>query len=313
MAIRYDKNLNAKIYRDVHNFNQKVKRARKRGFTHLPPLMRVSELKARYETRADLNRELNLISKFNLDKDEALRVIETTGGARAIKWEYQYLKQNLEFAKKYYDREISRTRYLDTPMQVSKAEYINNLKAKRDYLELEMTEISQPQFNTFKATINEALSANSTLTGKYRGWLNEIEVIMRHLGYDNKTIKNFFKGFDQLTPQQFITMYRQNNLISRIYELYIPSSDGEFQLSTSEEDAKELINTVMTEKEEMIRKAKKNEEEMAKAEALEEWYKETQNFEEPTRNKPSKKFKRSELTEKQIKDLEALGWDDLIE
>ena len=64
---------------------------------------------------------------------------------------------------------------------------------------------------------------------------------------------------DELTPEQFIKMYRQNALVSRIYELYIPSRDrGEFKLSTTEEDAKELLDTFLAEKRDMIEKAKQD-------------------------------------------------------
>ena len=310
MAIRYDKNYNAKIERVVRNFNQKRNRLIKRGFTHLPDVLTVSELKSRYEKRKDLNKELNFLTKFN--SDTGVKTLETSGGAKAIKWEYDYLKKNIKYAKDYYDREIAKLRYLDTPLQVSKAEYLNNLKAKRDYLNLELSELNQQQYNTYKSTINESLQANYMQKAKYRGWLNEVETIMRHLGYDNKTINKFFEGFDKLTPHQFITMYRQSNLISRIYELYIPSKeeDGEFKLSTTEEDARELINTVMAEKEDMIRKAKETEKEMQKGLALEKFTKETENFKE---EKVTNKLKRSELSDEQIKQLEELGWDDLIE
>lgn len=309
MAIRFDKNYNAKIDKVVRNFNQKVNRLTKRGFTHLPDTLTVSELKSRYEKRKDLNRELRFLTKFTAD--EGLKTIETSGGVKAIKWEYDYLKKNIKYAKDYYDREIAKLAYLDTPMQVAKSEYLNNLKVKRYYLDRELNELTQPQFSTYKSIVNESIQANYVQSAKYRGWLNEVETIMRQLGYDNQTINKFFEGFDKLTPHQFITMYRQSNLISRIYELYIPSKeDGDFRLSTSEEDARNLIDTVMTEKDEMIRKAKETEKQMQKGLALEKFTKETENFKE---EKVTSKLKRSELSDEQIKQLEELGWDDLIE
>ena len=48
MSIRYDKELNSRIRREVDNFFKKRKRAIQRGFRQLPPAMKVSELKARY-------------------------------------------------------------------------------------------------------------------------------------------------------------------------------------------------------------------------------------------------------------------------
>lgn len=312
MAIKFDPAYNAEIRRVVKNFNQKRNRAIKRGYRYLPPTLTVSELKSRYTTRKQLNRDLNLIKKFNTKGDDALRVVETSGGAKAIKWEYEYLKKNLQYAKEFYDREIRDAARLDTPMMVAKSEYINNLKSKRDYLNLEVSELSQSQFRTFRNTINEYLYANERNLSGYRNWMNEVELIMRNLGYDNKTINKFFEGFNELTPRQFLNMYRQSALVSRIYELYIPTKDHSFKLSTTEEDAKDLINTFMVEKDEMIKKAKMQDE--IEDKGLEEFVKSLTDEKLTQRRQEGKaKLKRKDLTAKQIKQLEELGWDDLIE
>lgn len=312
MAIKFDPAYNAEIRRVVKNFNQKRNRAIKRGYRYLPPTLTVSELKSRYTTRRQLNRDLNLIRKFNTKGDDALRVVETSGGAKAIKWEYEYLKKNLQYAKEFYDREIRDAARLDTPMMVAKSEYINNLKSKRDYLNLELSELSQSQFRTFRNTINEYLYANERNLSGYRNWMNEVELIMRNLGYDNKTINKFFEGFNELTPRQFLNMYRQSALVSRIYELYIPTKDHSFKLSTTEEDAKDLINTFMIEKDEMIKKAKMQDE--IEDKGLEEFVKSLTDEKLTQRRREGKaKLKRKDLTAEQIKQLEELGWDDLIE
>lgn len=312
MAIKFDKAYNAEIRRVVRNFNQKRNRAIKRGYKYLPPKMTVSELKSRYTSRSQLNRDLNALKRFNREGDKALKVVETSGGAKAIKWEYDYLKRNLQYAKEFYDREIEDAARLDTPMMVAKSEYINNLKSKRDYLNLELSELSQSQFRTFRNTINEYLYANERNMNGYRNWMNEVELIMRNLGYDNKTINKFFEGFNELTPRQFLTMYRQSQLVSRIYELYIPTKDHSFKLSTTEEDAKDLINTFMVEKDEMIKKAKMQDEIDDKG--LEEFVKSLTDEKLAQRRSEGKaKLQRKNLTAEQIKQLEELGWDDLIE
>ena len=312
MAIKFDPAYNAEIRRVVRNFNQKRNRAIKRGYRYLPPKMTVSELKSRYTSRSQLNRDLNALKRFNREGDKALKVVETSGGAKAIKWEYDYLKRNLKYAKEFYDREIEDAARLDTPMMVAKSEYINNLKSKRDYLNLELTELSQSQFRTFRNTINEYLYANERNMSGYRNWMNEVELIMRNLGYDNKTINKFFEGFNELSPRQFLTMYRQSQLVSRIYELYIPTKDHSFRLSTTEEDAKDLINTFMVEKDEMIKKAKMQDE--IKTQGLEEFVKSLTDEKLAKRRSEGKaKLQRKNLTAEQIKQLEELGWDDLIE
>lgn len=258
MAIRFDKQYNAEIRRIVRNFNAKRNRAIKRGFTNLPPLLTVRELKNRYTSRSQLNRDLRQLQKFNLEKDDALKIIETSGGAKAIKWDLDYLKSNLRYAKQFYDREIEDAAHLDTEMNVSKMEYLNNMRAKREYLDLEIDMLSASQLRTFRKTVNEYLYANERQIKGYRNWMQEVELIMRNLGYDNSTINRFFKGFEDLTPRQFLTMYRQSALVNRIYELYIPTKDHSFRLSTTEEDAKDLIDTFMIEKDEIIARAKQS-------------------------------------------------------
>lgn len=302
MAIRYDAALNAEIRRVVKNFNQKRNRAIKRGFSNLPPTMKVSELKARYEKRPELLRELKLISKFN--QEDALETIENSGGAKAIKWEVKYLKENLKKAKEFYDREIYELSATPTELGISKQEILNNLRSKRSFLDLEISQLNQSDYTTYKATINEYLRSNLNKKQSYRNWLNEVEVIMRHLGYDNKTINKFFEGFEELTPSQFITMYRQSNLVSRIYELYIPSRSGDFRLSTTEDDAKGLIDTFIEQKDAMIEKAKATDS-MVKGEGLEEFAKSVRKMNYGA-DKP-KKYKLEDLTKEQIEMWEALG------
>lgn len=310
MAIKFTPEYNKEIRNVVRNFNRKRNRAIQQGFRYLPEPLSTRELKSRYTTSRELNRELSYLRKFGSTRNEALKIVETTGGAKAIKWEYEHLKRNLKYAKAYYDREIKDALRLDTPLLVAKSEYINNLKAKRDYLDLEMTELTPSQLKTFRKTINEYVYANERNLNSYRGWMNEVEVIMRRLGYDNKTINRFFEGFDSLTPRQFLRMYRQSSLVSRIYELYIPTADKSFKLSTTEEDARDLIDTFMKEKDELIRKAKVDD--LREGKALKEFTKSLAKTAVPQKN-GSAKLRRKDLTPKQIKDLKDLGWEDLIE
>lgn len=257
MSIRFDSALNKEMRRIVKNFNEKRKRAIRRGFTNLPDKIYVSDLKRRYESRELLKKELKLLEQFNKEKDKSLEIIETLEGGRLIKWEYEYLKSNLNAAKKFYDREIKEAAQSEEPFSIARSEYINNLRSKRKFLELELIELNTPQLRTYRKTIDEYLSSSKRDLDSYRGWLKEVEIIMRQLGYDNKTINRFFDGFSNLTPRQFVKLYRENNLVSRIYELYIPSKDRSFRLSTDEDDAKQIINTFMQEKDQMIEKAKK--------------------------------------------------------
>lgn len=303
MAIRFDPAYNKEIRRVVRNFNQKRNRAIKRGFTNLPPAMSVRELKSRYTNRRDLNRDLKLIAQFN--QEDALESVETSGGVKAINWELKYVKSNINKAKQYLDREIANLSSLDVGMSVSNREILNNLIAKRSHLELEMDLLGPADYRTTKSIVYDYLNENYHRESSYRGWLNEVEIIMRHLGYDEKTIDKFFEGMDELTPNQFLTMYRQSNLVGRIYELYLPTRGG-FKLSTTEDDAKELVDTFMEEKDEMIKRAKQQDE--MDTGLLDEFH---ASLNKPGNKKPLKRpplrKSRAEVTRHDIEMIEALG------
>lgn len=254
MAIRFTPEYNAKIRQVVKNFNQKRNRAIKKGYQNVPEVLSVIELRNRYDTRAELNRALNLYKSFSGSK-EALKKVENSGGAKAIQWEFDYLKDNLKYAKEFYDREIEEARSLDTPLKIARAEYLNNLKAKRAYLDLEISNLSQSQFRTFKRTIDSYIEANTRNTSAYRGWLSEVEEIMKYLGYDKNTRDKFFNKFKKLTPRQFVNMYRTSSLISRVYEMYNPSNKDGLSLTMTDEDAKETIDTLLNTADDLVAKA----------------------------------------------------------
>ena len=105
MAIRYNKDLNAKIRKEVKNFNARRKVLSKRGIKLTSAPIKVSELKARYQSRRDLEKELGLLSKVSSRNDSLLKEVENNGGATAIEWELEYLKLNEKKAREYFERE----------------------------------------------------------------------------------------------------------------------------------------------------------------------------------------------------------------
>lgn len=325
MAIRYDANYNAKINRVVKNFNQKRNRAIKRGFKSVPPPIKVSELKARYTTRKDLNKQLDLLSKFAHGRD-VLNRIENQGGARAIKWEFDYLKGNEKLARDFFIREYNRLapKTVDFPGEKMR---LDNIKYKIDMLDLDITTMSQSQFKTYKSAITEFINKPKNYAAGYRGFLSQVERVMRYLNFDDDTIDRFFDKFSALEPEQFHKLYEDSDLISRIYEIADSPIYGEMKLNSSDEDAEKLINTLMEETDDLVKKAQ--EEEMYSdfdfvidrkspdisnmpIDEVIEFSKAVKQSKIPSTMKDNK-IPKSSLTQKQINDLKYLGWDDLID
>lgn len=240
MAIRYNKAYNKEISAIVKNFNQKRNRAIQQGFKNVPSKIKVSDLKARYTSRKLMNEQLKLMKEFSAGGNKVLREVENKGGAESIAWEFKYLKANEKSTREHLVREFKQTakRVGSFP---GERQQLDTLARKINLLDLDVNYMSQSQFNSYRATINEFIQLPSKQKAGYRGFLSELEWVMNVSGTDEQTKNEIFKKINQLTPQQFFNMYENSELIKRIYELADSPAFGEMKLNTSVEDASEKI------------------------------------------------------------------------
>lgn len=255
MAIRYDANYNAKINRVVKNFNQKRNRAIKRGFKNVPQPIKVSDLKARYTSRRELNKQLTQLTRFSRGGDAVLRKVENEGGATAIKWEFDYLKSNVKAAKKFFADEYRTVaaKVGDFPGERMR---LDTITKKLATLDLDLAYMNQQQFNSYRSAIREYINKPKKYAAGYRGFLSEVEAVMRIVGIDEKTIDQFFEKFSVLTPDQFHKLYENSDLIARVYEIAgSPDTPGTIKLNTSKDETKELIDTLLEETDDLIKDA----------------------------------------------------------
>ena len=108
MAIRYDKKLNQEINRTIKNFNQKIARLEKQDRELLPSKITKKDLKNSVYTRTELRRKLKELQRFGTRGAED--IIETRGGARLTKYDYQNIKRENTRIKRNITREINRLR-----------------------------------------------------------------------------------------------------------------------------------------------------------------------------------------------------------
>lgn len=255
MAIRYDSGLNEKIRSTVRNYNKRRNRLVKRGFTNVPPPLKVSELKSRYQVRSELNKELNRIK--NLRRGDVVKKIETDGGATAIEWEYDFLKTNLKSAKEFFAREYERVSKRAAKFPGEK-EHIFTVQNKIALLDMDINYMNQKQFRSAISIVNEFAQKPSRLKSNYRGFLSEVEWVMSTLNISKEKRDKFFDKFSTLTPTQFLYAYDNNDIIGRIYDIADSPEYGGIKLNTTKEDAEDLINTLMEEADDIINNAKLN-------------------------------------------------------
>ena len=255
MAIRYSKELNARLRREVDNFNKKRKCAIQRGFRQLPPAMKVSELKARFTVKSDLDREINRLRKFNIT--DALEKVETQGGIYSTSWELKYLKGNVRNARDYFERELKRVskRVAKFP---GEAERLNNIKAKIDILDIDLSYMDQEQFRSARRAIFEYVEAPAKRKAGYRGFLSEVDLVMQRLGYSQDEIDSVLNKFNKLNPEQFLYAYDHFDIISRVYDLADSPPYGGLKMNTTDDDAENIVDTLMEQIDEVITDAKNN-------------------------------------------------------
>lgn len=254
MAIKYDQELNSDLRNTVRNFNKKVIRAEKRGFRNLPKLEKVSEIKARYQTRGDLERAIERLKNFK--RGDILSKVENKGGAKAISWQMKFVKDNVKNAKAYFEREYERVSKR-TGKFPGERTYLDTIASKINLLENNLTYMSQSQFRSALAAVNEFYEAPINREAQYRGFLSEVEWVMEKTGISQEQRDIFFKKFGSLTPSQFLYAYDNNDIIDRVYKLYIKQGDGEPYLNDPE-NAEEQINQLMEEADDIVNDAKAN-------------------------------------------------------
>lgn len=258
MAIHYDKAYNAKIAKAVKNFNEKRNRAIKRGFKDVPSPVRVSDLKARYTSRRELNKQLDILRQFSSAKKDLLKRIENQGGAKSTEWNWNYLQSNVKDAIEYYKREYETIakRVGDFP---GERMLLDNIADKIKTLQLDSAYMTQSQFDSYKATISYYLKMPQRMRSGYRGFLQEVELVMKRVGYDEKQVSSVFDRLKVLQPYQFHQLYEESDLIRRIYDLAESPKHGDqdIKLTTDEENAKEILDTFLEELDEDVAKYSK--------------------------------------------------------
>ena len=254
MAIKISRELNAELRNTVRNFNKKVVRAENRGFRNLPDLVKVSELKARYQTNTQLVREIRRLQNFK--RGDILTRIENQGGAKAVSWQFDYVKSNLNDAKDYFEREYERVSKRTGKFPGERL-YLDTIASKIKLLEQNINFMSQSQFRSAKSAVSEFYNAPKARDKQYRGFLSEVEWVMEKTGIPQEKRDEFFKKFSKLTPSQFLYAYDNNDIIDKVYKLYVKQGEDEPYLSDPD-GAKEQIEELMKEADDIVKDAQLN-------------------------------------------------------
>lgn len=237
---RYSSDFNAYARRVVKSFNQRIMRAERRGMKNLPSLRSVRDLKAMFETEDDLKKELSELRKFNENRD-ALRIKELGNEARITTWEFDYIKDNLQDLKGYYDRELekARQRYENQPFNMNIREDVLNLEERRMYLDRNLSELNKSELSTFRRYLSNYQSRNRRDINFYDKFFEGFDFLMRVSGVDKSKIKYVQDRINSLTPAQFYELYKQHDVMGELFDVITSPERAEYYRKVREYEEKQ--------------------------------------------------------------------------
>ena len=224
--------LNRDLRRTVKSFNQKVRRAERKGQTGLPQLRSVRELKAQFTTESDLKREVGMLRTF-LNNKEALQRKKTADGTIS-NWEFDYIANNLKATKAWVDRQIDKTskRLKDYP------EHLYSIRADLNKLEAEKEIINR---NLNKLTARELRTVGTVVAGR-EYFMDNLNQLLRARGTEKGIRKEVINKLNNLTNEQFLELYQTHDIISEVMTK-LPSESEPVERDEKLDRAKHVIAT----------------------------------------------------------------------
>lgn len=249
MAIRYDKKLNQEINRTIKNFNQKIARLEKQDRELLPSKITKKDLKSGVYTRTELRRKLKELQRFG--KRGAEDIIETSGGARLTKYNYQNLKRENTRIKQNITREINRLRVekpkifgktqTSTFSEMGDTDYLN-LVARRKALEKDINKLSRDELERFTKLIEKTgrnqQYMNSIFKQNYFDMLTDLAF---YFDYDNDKLNMLKQKLMNLKPNDFLKLFKEDKSIRAILDYY-PIVTNSFNAINPDDIKEDVIN-----------------------------------------------------------------------
>ena len=249
MSIRYDKKLNQEINRTIKNFNQKIVRLEKQDRELLPSKIRKKDLKSSVYTRTELRRKLKELQRFG--KRGAEDIIETSGGARLTKYNYQNLKRENTRIKKNITREINRLRVekpkifgktqTSTFSEMGDTDYLN-LVARRKALEKDINKLSRDELERFTKLIEKTGRNQQYMNSIFKqNYFDMLTDLAYYFDYDNDKLNMLKQKLMNLKPKDFLKLFKEDKSIRAILDYY-PIVTNSFNAINPDDIKEDVIN-----------------------------------------------------------------------
>ena len=249
MAIRYDKKLNQEINRTIKNFNQKIARLEKQDRELLPSKITKKDLKNSVYTRTELRRKLKELQRFGTRGAED--IIETRGGARLTKYDYQNIKRENTRIKRNITREINRLKVnkpkvfgkiqSSTFSEMGDSDYLN-LVARRKALEKDINKLSRDELERFTKLIEKTGRSQQYMNSIFKqNYFDMLTDLAYYFDYDNDKLNMLKQKLMNLKPNDFLKLFKEDKSIRAILDYY-PIITNSFNAINPDDIKEDVIN-----------------------------------------------------------------------
>lgn len=253
MSIRLSAEDNERINKIVKNYNQRIKRANKINKVSkilLPEPASARIIKKSFDSRKDLERELMNMELFT-SKAATTKIADWLTA-----YDYSMLKRNKQAATQYWEKRAESIRKnLKSPFPAENAR-LKTVEQNLEILKKPISEMSINELTSASRYVDKFRKSFERQATGYRGFLSEVEFVMKNVGISKSKRDVFFDKLTQLTPDEFYYMYDKYELIERIYDLADSPKYGDVKINTDEETARRFIDTMLEDIDVMIAETK---------------------------------------------------------
>lgn len=256
MAYRINKSSESDLRRAVNNFNAKIKRLESVDREiDIPEKASIKAIKSRVTNKWELNREIDKLQRFTQRNAEEL--IKNKSGVVLSRWEFENLQKEQRRLNARLLRDIER--YGKTSPKVFGKEQpatyaqmgdgkLTILKAKqRAISNKKLSRINREQLKSLESMINK-LNANYKSTKKGTFYNNYLDGTILNLGYvinyDTQKIEYIKNKLNELTPDQFIKAFEQEESLKDLQLRYEQSKEEGMTPEILEEDVTPILDKV---------------------------------------------------------------------
>ena len=219
MAIRYDSQLRSDIRQTVKSFNAKIRRLEAKGVSSalLPDKVSSKELQQGFNNRQDLRTRLQQLQEFTSAGD----VYKSEGGVVGTNKLFMYRQGEANKAVKEINKEYQKHLKLDTRYPMMQGEYVNNLKAKMDYLSRDIQKMDVRQIQIFNKNVLTPEDRTRRNEVFYDSFIKMVFADAYAVSADPALLSEIMDLIYQIEPNKLLELYNTDPAIRGIRDIYI--------------------------------------------------------------------------------------------